>query len=159
MSNTDSILNVDGGGSDYKILDSLKNTCLSKKEYSPEFDIDYLRASVDNVSPGAYNLFGEQWDETTDNSTGYEGTNMADLVTFDYGRAYIVPTDDTIIIKVASKNRRNFIKSLFTSDSGHSFMRYGHVITAALQCKYNKETGMYIEDNNYTLNIKEEVYG
>ena len=85
---------------------------------------------VDEFGKDYGNLFGEQWDETTDNSTGYEGTNMADLVTFDYGRAYIVPTDDTIIIKVASKNRRNFIKSLFTSDSGHSFMRYGHVITA-----------------------------
>ena len=158
LSNTDSILNIDEGGSDYKLLESLKNTYLSNKEYAPEFDMDYLRASVNNVSPGAYNLFGEQWDETTDTSAGYEGTNTIDQDTFNNSAAYIVPTDDIIIIKVASKNRRNFIKSLFTSDNGHSFIRFGQIITASLQCTYNEETGMYVEDNNYTLNIKEESY-
>lgn len=159
LSNTDSILDIDDGGSDYKLLESLKNTYLSNKEYAPEFDIDYLRASVDNVSPGAYNLFGEQWDETTDNSTGYEGTNMVDRNFFTSDAAYIAPTDDTIIIRVNSKNRQNFIKSLFSSDNGHSFLRFGKVINASLECKYDKETGMYIEDNNYTLTIQEENYG
>lgn len=158
LSNTDSILNIDEGGSDYKLLESLKNTYLSNKEYAPEFDIDYLRASVNNVSPGAYNLFGEEWDETTDTSVGYEGTNTIDQYTFNNSATYIVPTDDFIIIKVNSKNRNLFIKSLFTSDNGHSLMRFGQVITASLQCTYNKETGMYVEDNNYTLNIKEENY-
>lgn len=158
LSNTDSILNIDEGGSDYKLLESLKNTYLSNKEYAPEFDIDYLRASVNNVSPGAYNLFGEEWDETTDPSVGYEGTNTIDQYTFNNSATYIVPTDDFIIIKVNSKNRNLFIKSLFTSDNGHSLMRFGQVITASLQCTYNKETGMYVEDNNYTLNIKEENY-
>ena len=158
LSNTDSILNIDEGGSDYKLLESLKNTYLSNKEYAPEFDIDYLRAAVNNVSPGAYNLFGEEWDETTDTSVGYEGTNTIDQDTFNNSAAYIVPTDDITIIKVNSKNRNLFIKSLFTSDNGHSLMRFGQVITASLQCTYNKETGMYIEDNNYTLNIKEESY-
>lgn len=158
LSNTDNILNIDEGGSDYRLLESLKNTYLSNKEYAPEFDIDYWRASIDNVSPGAYNLFGEQWDETTDASTGYAGTNMTDLETFNNSIAYIVPTDDIVIIKVNSKNRNLFIKSLFTSDNGHSLMRFGQVITASLQCTYNKETGMYVEDNNYTLNVKEESY-
>lgn len=158
LSNTDSILNIDEGGSDYKILDSLKNTYLSKKEYAPEFDIDYLRASIESVSPGAYNLSGEQWDETTDDGTGYVGTNTVDQDTFNNTAAYIVPTDDIVTIKVNSKNRNLFVKSLLTSDSGHSLMRFGQVITVSLQCTCNKETGMYIEDNNYTLNIKEESY-
>ena len=158
LSNADSILNIDDGGTDYKLLESLKDTYLANKEYAPEFDIDYLRASIDNVSPGAYNLFGEQWDETTDASTGYAGTNMTDLETFNNSIAYIVPTDDIVIIKINSKNRNLFIKSLFTSDNGHSLMRFGQVITASLQCTYNKETGMYVEDNNYTLNVKEESY-
>lgn len=158
LSNTDSILNIDEGGSDYKLLESLKNTYLSNKEYAPEFDMDYLRASVNNVSPGAYNLFGEQWDETTDTSAGYEGTNTIDQDTFNNSAAYIVPTDDLIIIKVNSNNRNLFIKSLFTSDNGHSFIRFGKIVTASLQCAYNEETGMYVEDNNYTLNIKEENY-
>ena len=139
-------------------MDSLKNTYLSKKEYAPEFDIDYLRASIESVSPGAYNLSGEQWDETTDDGTGYVGTNTVDQDTFNNTAAYIVPTDDIVTIKVNSKNRNLFVKSLFTSDSGHSLMRFGQVITVSLQCTYNKETGMYIEDNNYTLNIKEESY-
>ena len=158
LSNKDSILNIDEGGSDYKLLESLKNTYLSNKEYAPEFDIDYLRASVNNVSPGAYNLFGEEWDETTDTSVGYEGANTIDQDTFNSSAAYIVPTDDLIIIKVNSKNRNLFIKSLFTSDNGHSFIRFGQIVTAFLQCTYNEETGMYVEDNNYTLNIKEENY-
>lgn len=158
LSNTDNILNIDEGGTDYKLLESLKNTYLSNKEYAPEFDIDYLRASINNVSPGAYNLFGEQWDETTDASTGYEGTNMADLETFSNSIVYIVPTDDIITVRVNSKNRNLFIKSLFTSDNGHSFIRFGQIATASLQCTYNEETGMYVEDNNYTLNIKEESY-
>jgi len=158
LSNADNILNIDEGGTDYKLLESLKNTYLSNKEYAPEFDIDYLRASINNVSPGAYNLFGEQWDETTDASTGYEGTNMADLETFSNSIVYIVPTDDIITVRVNSKNRNLFIKSLFTSDNGHSFIRFGQIVTASLQCTYNEETGMYVEDNNYTLNIKEESY-
>lgn len=158
LSNTDSILNIDEGGSDYKLLESLKNTYLSNKEYAPEFDMDYLRASVNNVSPGAYNLFGEEWNETTDTSVGYEGTNTIDQYTFNNSATYIVPTDDFIIIKVNSKNRNLFIKSLFTSDNGHSFIRFGQIVTASLQCTYNEETGMYVEDNNYTLNIKEESY-
>ena len=112
LSNADNILNIDEGGTDYKLLESLKNTYLSNKEYAPEFDIDYLRASINNVSPGAYNLFGEQWDETTDASTGYEGTNMADLETFSNSIVYIVPTDDIITVRVNSKNRNLFIKSL-----------------------------------------------
>ena len=158
LSNTDSILNIDEGGSDCKLLESLKNTYLSNKEYAPEFDMDYLRASVNNVSPGAYNLFGEEWNETTDTSVGYEGTNTIDQYTFNNSATYIVPTDDFIIIKVNSKNRNLFIKSLFTSDNGHSFIRFGQIVTASLQCTYNEETGMYVEDNNYTLNIKEESY-
>lgn len=158
LSNTDSILNIDDGGTDYKLLESLKDLYLSNKSYAPEFDIEYLRASTDNVSMGAYNLFGEQWDENTDTSTGYEGTNMVDLVTFNDSITYIVPTDDITIIKVNSKNRNLFIKSTFISDSGHSFICFGKIITASLQCIYNEETGMYIQDNNYTLNIKEQNY-
>ena len=91
-------------------------------------------------------------------STGYEGTNMADLETFSNSIVYIVPTDDIITVRVNSKNRNLFIKSLFTSDNGHSFIRFGQIVTASLQCTYNEETGMYVEDNNYTLNIKEESY-
>jgi hypothetical protein len=158
LSNTDSILNIDDGGTSYKLLESLKDLYLSNKSYAPEFDIEYLRASIDNVSMGAYNLFGEQWDENTDTSTGYEGTNMVDLVTFNDSITYIVPTDDIIIIKANSKNRNLFIKSTFTSDSRHSFICFGKIITASLQCIYNEETGMYIQDNNYTLNIKEQNY-
>ena len=152
------ILNINDGGTDYKLLESLKDLYLSNKSYAPEFDIEYLRASIDNVSMGAYNLFGEQWDENTDTSTGYEGTNMVDFVTFNDSITYIVPTDDIIIVKVNSKNRNLFIKSTFTSDSGHSFICFGKIITANLQCIYNEETGMYIQDNNYTLNIKEQNY-
>lgn len=158
LSNADSVLNVDTGGTGYKLLDSLKNTYLANKEYAPEFDIDYLRASIDSVSVGAYNQFGEQWDETTDTSAGYEGSNTVDQEIFDDSAAYITPTDDLVIIKVNSKNRNNFIKSMFTSENGHSLMRFGQVITASLQCTYNEETSMYVEDNNYTLNIKEESY-
>ena len=56
------------------------------------------------MSLGAYNLFGEQWDETTDASTGYEGTNMADLETFSNSIVYIVPTDDIITIRIFSSS-------------------------------------------------------
>lgn len=158
LSNTGSILNIDDGGTNYKLLESLKDLYLSNKLYAPEFDIEYLRASIDNVSMGAYNLFGEQWDETTDNSAGYEGTNMTDLETFNNLIVYIVPTDDIVTIKINSKNRNLLIKSVFTSDNGHSFICFGQIATASLQCTYDEMTGMYIEDNNYILDIKEENY-
>jgi len=158
LSNTDNILNVDTGGNDYKLVSFLKDTYKSNKEYAPEFDIDYLRNSIPDVSVGAYNLFGEQWDETSDQSTGYEGSNTVDREAFSNATVYTAPTDDLIIVKVNSKNRNNFIRSTFTSDNGHSLMRFGQVITASLQCSYIEETGMYVEDNNYVLNIKEESY-
>ena len=158
LSNADSVLNVDTGGDNYKLLDSLKDTYKSSKAYAPEFDIDYLRNSIPDVSVGAYNLFGEPWDETSDQSTGYEGSNTVDREAFGNTNVYTAPTDDLIIVRFNSKNRNNFIRSTFTSESDHSLMRFGQVITLSLQCNYTEDTGMYVSDNNYTLNIKEESY-
>nr|DAE63440.1 MAG TPA: hypothetical protein [Caudoviricetes sp.] len=158
LSNTDSILNVDTGGDNYKLLDSLKDTYKSNKVYAPEFDIDYLRNSIPDVSVGAYNLFGEPWDETSDQSTGYEGSNTVDREAFSNANVYTASTDDLIIVRFNSKNRNNFIRSTFTSESGHSLMRFGQVITLSLQCNYTEDTGMYVSDNKYTLNVKEESY-
>ncbi len=158
LSSDDKILNIDNDGSDYKLLSPLKDTYKSNKLYAARFDIDYLRANGD-VSRGAYNLFGESWDETTDTSVGYNGTNTTDLASFDNHAVYTVPTDDIIILRITSDNRQIFIRSLFMSENGEAFLRFGQIITASLQCNYDKDTGMYIKDNNYTLNIREENYG
>lgn len=158
LGNADAILNADTGAADYKLLESLKDTCLSNKEQSPEFDIDYLRVAGDSISAGAYNLFGVQWDESSDAGTGYEGVNMADRAMFDDSALYIVPTDDTVTVKVNCRNRNLFIRSLFTSGNGHSLMRFGRAVTASLQCTYDRVTGMYMGDNDYVLTIKKENY-
>ena len=154
VSATDKVLNADNGG-DYKLLASLKDTYPANMDYMSEFDRDYLK-SVARGNIGAYNLDGVVWDESTDTSSGYEGTNIVDLVTFNNSAAYRVPTDDLLLLRVNSKKRGILFKSTFTPETGDAIMRFGQFVSVALYCV--SVDGMYVSDNPYTLTIEDNSY-
>lgn len=153
------VLNIENNIDNYKLIDDLKNTYTSLLSQSPEFDIDYLKKQ-DKCSIGSYNLFGIQWDENEDASEGYQGFNMVDTSdVFNDQQTYVSPAKDNILISINNKNRNNIIKSLFVPEEGRSILRYGKIISVSLECIYNKDTGMYIKDNNYSIQINKSSYG
>ena len=99
---------------------------------------------------------GVVWDESTDTSSGYEGTNIVDLVTFNNSAAYRVPTDDLLLLRINSKKRGILFKSTFTPETGDAIMRFGQFVSVALYCV--SADGMYVSDNPYTLTIEDNSY-
>lgn len=141
--------------SGYKLLPSLANTYIADIDYTPEFDKEYLRKGI-TATVGAFNLKGEQWDEATDDSTGYEGYNYADEAIFNDVVPYVAPADDLVRLHINSKQRGLFFKTVIVPESGDSILRFGQDIMLVLTCVHVE--GMYVEDNIYTVIINNNSY-
>lgn len=153
------VLDIEDNVNSYKLIDVLKDRYLSNMKYVPEFDVEYLKVGG-KCTVGAYNLFGSKWDETLDDSSGYHGFDvMYPSNVFDDSGLYVSPAEDNILIFVYNKDRTCLIKNLFKPEVGDSILRYGSVVSASLMCVYDKNTGMYIRDNNYDLKIEKIAYG
>lgn len=149
-------MNIQTGGNDYKLISSLVNTYQAYIAGLPEFDFDYKRHSADMATIGAYNLQGIVWDETTDDSTGYEGVNTVDQETFTDDSIYQIPTGDTIVLQLNSKNRDVLLKTILTPETGASVVSFGQVASLALACVSQDE--MYVRDNSYDMVIEQLSY-
>ena len=156
LAETAVILNIQTGGNDYKLISSLVNTYQAYIAGLPEFDFDYKRHSADMATIGAYNLQGIVWDETTDDSTGYEGVNTVDQETFTDDSIYQIPTGDTIVLQLNSKNRDVLLKTILTPETGASVVSFGQVASLALACVSQDE--MYVRDNSYDMVIEQLSY-
>lgn len=152
------ILEAEKGIDGYKLASPLADTYTADLANMAEFDRDYKIISGGRATVGAYNLFGAEWDETADTSTGYDGYNTNDRTSFDDSVVYKNPTDDTAVIRIRNKRRDALFRSILAGEYGTRFMRYGEFLTVALECRYNPDSGLWISDQNYDLTIKKTGY-
>lgn len=156
LSETAVVLNIQNGGTDYKLIENLADTYQAYIPALPEFDFEYKKHSGNNATIGAYNLQGIEWDESTDDSTGYEGVNTVDQATFTDAEVYQIPTDDIIVLRLNSKNRNTLLKTTLTPETGEQIVSFGQVASLALSCV--SQNGMYVSDNSYDVEIEQLRY-
>ena len=149
------VLNIQDGGTDYRLKESLADTYQAYIPELPEFDFEYKRHGA-SATIGAYNLQGAEWDESTDGSTGYEGVNTVDQATFTDAGVYQIPTDDTIVLRLNSKNRDALLKTTLTPETGEPIMSFGQIASLSLLCI--SRDGMYVRDNSYDVEIEQSNY-
>ena len=151
---SDKVLNVEDGGVDYAIKPALGVT-YSGTDNPIEFDILYNRYDktvMPKYTVGAYNNFASTWDETTDSTIGYEGTNTIDFNTFDYKNQYSVPSEEGLLIECITKDRTKLVKTTIVS-SQDTRMFYGGVTYIEFECNKD-ENEMYISDRDYDIKIE-----
>ena len=156
LSDTAVILNIQNGGTDYKLIENLADTYQAYIPELPEFDFEYKRHNGDNATIGAYNLQGVEWDESADDSSGYDGVNTVDQATFTDAEVYQIPTDDIIVLRLNSKNRNTLLKTTLIPETGKRTVSFGQVTSLALSCVSRE--GMYVNDNLYDVEIERLSY-
>lgn len=156
LAETAVILNVQNQGADYKLIENLADTYQAYILGLPEFDFDYKKHDDSAATIGAYNLQGIEWDESTDDSIGYEGVNTVDQATFTDAEIYQIPTDDTIVLQLNGKNRNALLKTTLTPETGAQTVSFGQVTSLALSCVSRE--GMYVNDNLYDMEIERLSY-
>ena len=150
LANTVNILNVETGGTDYKLIDSLSATYPAAIAFVPQYDKEY-KLMDDSPNVGCYNNNGVVWDETTDTSAGYTGLHNS--TSFNETAAYALPSDDIAVLSVNCNNRNKNVKTRLTSTDG-DLMFYGRNIVFSLQCRVNDGTGANITDIPYSVLIE-----
>lgn len=150
LANTAVILDIENGGTDYKLISSLASTYQADALHIPIYDKEYSLNNA-NATIGAYNINGSQWDETTDTSDGYDGLHIEDSTTFTQDETYTVPADDTLMLGINCTNRNKFVITRVHSRL-HSLTLYGRNILLALECQ-TAGKGIYTADEEYTIEI------
>lgn len=145
------LLDIEVGGSTYKLINALSRVYLADSNNLAEFDIDYKYPSTD-TTVGAYNLNGVIWSDDDDISIGYSGLNIRTGDTFTHEAVYTVPSDDVLLITIKNKKKYVSIRTKITS-TNLEIIRYGTAILATPLCVVN-DHDMYVEDTNYSIMIE-----
>ena len=123
-------------------------------EYVKEFDYKYQTNNPQNTSLGCDNYFSTPFDETSDDTEGYDGINYYDKQSFDSEAQYSAPAEQILLLKARSKNRSKFIKYTITKsdDPDYKIVSIGRmsIVTLLPKLDINEE---YLDDQLYDVNM------
>ena len=124
------------------------------EEYVKEFDFKYEINDPQNSSIGCDNYFSTEFDEASDDTQGYEGTNTYNNTSFSSDQQYSSPAQQQLLLRARSKNRNKFIKYTITkSDAPEDvIVSVGRIGLITLLPKLDSN-GEYLSDQLYNVNM------
>lgn len=146
------ILQVQNGGTLYKLLDILAGTYPADTRHLPDIDYEYKAKAATGNTVGCYNLSGTAIDEAGDTSVGYTGEDISEGVGFSSAAQYVTYADNVLLLKHNSLNRDRFVKMKCTGSRHSSLIlgRYGLLnLLPVLDDK-----GEYVSDELHNINIE-----
>lgn len=146
------LLQVQNGGSSYKLLDVLAGTYPADVSHLPDIDYEYKAKAATGNTVGCYNLAGTVIDETNDAATGYAGVDISENASFSNEAQYTTYADGLLLVKHNTLNRSKFVKvsAIGTQHSTLILGRYG--LLQLLPVLDN--SGEYVSDELYDINIE-----
>lgn len=146
------VLQVQNGGTLYKLLNILADTYPADTNHLPGIDYEYKAKAATGNTVGCYNLAGTVIDETGDANTGFVGEDISEDVGFSSAAQYVTYADNVLLLKHNTLNRNKFIKMKCTG-SQHSELvlgRYGLVNLLPVL----DDNGEYVSEELYDINIE-----
>lgn len=146
------LLQVQNGGSSYKLLDVLAGTYPADVSHLPDIDYEYKAKAATGNTVGCYNLAGTIIDETNDAATGYVGVDISENTSFSNEVQYTTYADGLLLVKHNTLNRSKFVKvsAIGTQHSALILGRYG--LLQLLPVLDNN--GEYVSEELYDINIE-----
>lgn len=144
------LLEVQNGGTSYKLLDSLEY--YSNEGHVPFADIDYKKKAATGNVRGCYNRNGTLVDESGDNTSGYTGEDFDESGTFSNTVQYSTLAESMLLFRHNTPDRSRFIK-LSAVGTQHRALIAGRYGILSVNPELD-EHGDYIRDELYDINIE-----